>query len=212
MNRSSLAGRSPAPLLSIDVVSFDGVDELDVVGPLEVFRRAATRGAALRTALVTRTQQQTVRGAHGVGMRVDAVFEPGRADVLVVPGGGWAARAATGAWAEVQRGDWPALLREASSTTNLLAGVCTGTMLLARAGLIGARRATTHHAALTDLAATGATVLTDRVVDDGDLITCGGVTSGIDLALWLVERECGGGVADDVAAAIAHTRTRPRAR
>jgi transcriptional regulator GlxA family with amidase domain len=130
-----------------------------------------------------------VRGAHGIGMLADAVFEPGRADVLVVPGGGWAARAATGAWAQACQGDWPALLRAASLSTGLLAGVCTGTMLLARAGLIGTRRATTHHAVLAELAATGATVLTDRVVDDGDLVTCGGVTSGIDLALWLVERE-----------------------
>ncbi len=209
MTSASLADHSPTPRLSIDVVIYDGVDELDVVGPLEVFRRAAGRGASLRAALVTRTPQPTVLGAHGIGMLADAVFEPGRADVLVVPGGGWAARAATGAWAQARQGDWPALLRAAASTTGLLAGVCTGTMLLARAGLIGTRRATTHHAVLTELAATGATVLTDRVVDDGDLVTCGGVTSGIDLALWLVEREFGGSLADDVAAGMAHTRARP---
>jgi transcriptional regulator GlxA family with amidase domain len=82
-------------------------------------------------------------------------------------------------------------------------------MLLARAGLIGTRPATTHHAVLTELAATGATALTDRVVDDGDLVTCGGVTSGIDLALWLVEREFGCGLADEVADAMAYPRTRP---
>ena len=200
------------PRLWIDVVTYDGVDELDVVGPLEVFRRAAKCGASLGVALVTRTAQPTVLGAHGIGMLADAVFEPGRADVLVVPGGGWAARAATGAWAEAQQGYWPALLREASTTTGLLAGVCTGTMLLAEAGLVGTRRATTHHAALGDLAASGATALTDRVVDDGDLLTCGGVTSGIDLALWLVEREFDGGLADQVAAQIAHSRTRPSPR
>ncbi len=209
MTRPPLAGHSASPRLSIDVVTYDGVDELDVVGPLEVFRRAARRGASLRAALVTRTPQPTVVGAHGIGLLSDAVFEPGRADVLVVPGGGWAARAATGAWTEASQGHWPAVLRAASSTTGLLAGVCTGTMLLARAGLIGARRATTHHAALSELAATGATALTDRVVDDGDLVTCGGVTSGIDLALWLVEREFGGGLADEVAAAMAYPRTRP---
>jgi transcriptional regulator GlxA family with amidase domain len=150
-----------------------------------------------------------VLGAHGIGVLADAVVEPGRADVLVVPGGGWAARAATGAWAEASQGHWPALLRAAATTTGLLAGVCTGTMLLARAGLIGTRPATTHHAVLTELAATGATALTDRVVDDGDLVTCGGVTSGIDLALWLVEREFGCGLADEVADAMAYPRTRP---
>ena len=136
---------------------------------------------------MTLERQDTVTGAHGLRVIPDAVYEPG-ADLLVVTGGGWVARADQGAWAEVRRGDWLAAIRAAQSAGTVFAGVCTGTMLLAHAGVIGARRATTHHFAWADLAATGATVVPDRVVDDGDLITCGGVTSGLDLALWLVER------------------------
>jgi uncharacterized protein (DUF427 family) len=72
-----------------------------------------------------------------------------------------------------------------------MAGVCTGVMLLARAGVVDERPATTHRAAWADLAETGARVLGERVVDDGNLVTAGGVTSGIDLALRLVERFAG---------------------
>ena len=107
------------------------------------------------------------------------------------------------------RGDWLPLLREARSTTRGIAGVCTGTMLLAHAGLVEGRRAVTHHLALGDLRATGALVVDDRVVDDGDLVTCGGVTSGIDLALWLVEREFTAALADGVALRMEYDRQRP---
>src|SRR5207245_2519987 len=73
----------------------------------------------------------------------------------------------------------------------VLAGVCTGVMLLARAGVIGARPATTHHGAKAELEAAGVKVVDERVVDAGGLVTAGGVTSGIDLALRLVERVAG---------------------
>ena len=73
-----------------------------------------------------------------------------------------------------------------SGTT--IAAVCTGTMLVAEAGLLKGRPAITHHAAIADLRAVGAEVLKARVVDDGDVITAGGVTSGLDLTLWLLER------------------------
>jgi transcriptional regulator GlxA family with amidase domain len=90
-----------------------------------------------------------------------------------------------------------------------MASVCTGAMLLAHAGIIGSRRATTHHLAWDELADTGATVVKDRVVDEGDLITGGGVTCGLDLALWLVERNFGRRLADGIADGIEYARTRP---
>jgi transcriptional regulator GlxA family with amidase domain len=105
-------------------------------------------------------------------------YLPARAGKLRLDG-------ARGSSAAVQRGDWLPLLAAAGGSSAITAGVCTGTMLLAHAGAIGNRRAGTHHSAWDDLAATGATVVKDRVVDDGDLITSGGVTSGVDLALWL---------------------------
>jgi len=93
----------------------------------------------------------------------------------------------------------------------VMASVCTGTMLLAHAGIVGTRRATTHHNAWDDLVATGATLVKERVVDDGDLVSAGGVTSGLDLALWLVERFASREQADQVARAMEYERWRPAA-
>jgi transcriptional regulator GlxA family with amidase domain len=79
-------------------------------------------------------------------------------------------------------------------------------MILSRAGLLDGRPATTHHGALADLRETAAEVREDRVVDDGDVLTAGGITSGLDLALHLVEREAGRDLADEVAANMAYER------
>jgi transcriptional regulator GlxA family with amidase domain len=185
--------------LSFDLVVFDGVDELDVFGPLEVFRRAAALGAEVQVHLRSLHPVDWVRGAFSALFRTDGEFRPGQADVVVVPGGGWVAHLDRGVRAEVERGELLAVLGDAARSGSVMAGVCTGAMVLAHAGLIGQRRATTHHDAIPDLAATGATVVIERVVDDGDLITSGGVTSGIDLALWLVQRYCGESVAELVA-------------
>ena len=175
---------------TIDIVLFDGVDELDAVGPLEVLRGAAEAGADLAVRLVTRTEPLEVRGHHGLAMAADAVYEPG-ADVVLVPGGGWVARAEQGAWGEAERGDWLPLLKAAADGGAVMAAVCTGALLLARAGVIGDRPATTHQAARRDLEETGVKVVDDRVVDAGGLVTAGGVTSGIDLGLHLVDRFVG---------------------
>ena len=193
----------------IDIVVYDGLDEMDALGPLEVLRSACKLGADLRARLVIRRQQPVVQGSHGLRFIPDDVYQPGRADVLLVPGGAWATRAERGAWGEVQRGHWRPLLAAAARTTSIMAGVCTGTMLLAHAEVVGARRAGTHHTAWEDLTATGATLVKDRVVDDGDLITSGGVTSGLDLALSLVEREFGTALADRVATRMEYPRVRP---
>jgi transcriptional regulator GlxA family with amidase domain len=111
-----------------------------------------------------------------------------RPDLIVVPGGGWITRSPAGAWAEAQRGALPNQLAQLHRDGVTTASVCTGAMLLATAGLLKNRPAVTHHGALHELEATGAQVIRARVVDDGDVVTAGGVTSGLDLSLWLVER------------------------
>lgn len=203
----------PEPLrnfspVRIDIPVFDGLDEMDALGPLEVLRSAERSGADFRTRLVTRTPQPQVTASYGLRFLPDDVYSPG-ADLLIVPGGGWAARAEDGAWGEVQRGDWLPLLAEAAERS-VMAGVCSGTMLLAHAGVVRSRRANTHHTAWDDLEAAGAQLVTDRVVDDGSLLTAGGVSSGIDLALWVVERFAGRELADRTAARMEYARTRPR--
>ena len=183
----------------VDIVVFEGADELDVIGPLEVIRRAAVLGADVRARLCSREASEWVNGAFGLRFQPDSEFAPGEADVVVVPGGGWVARNESGAWGEVRQGELPRLLAAAAEAGALMAGVCTGSLVLAHAGVIGRCRATTHRDAWADLAATGAAVVGARVVDAGRVVTSGGVTSGIDLALWLVCRHFG----DDLALTVA---------
>ena len=80
-------------------------------------------------------------------------------------------------------------------------------MAVAAAGILGSRAATTHRSAIEDLRLTGAHVVVARVVDDGDIVTCGGVSSGIDLSLWLVEDTCGAEIANHVAQYLEYERS-----
>jgi len=193
--------------MRVAVVVFEGFDELDAIGPLEVLRNAAAMGATdLSVELVALDGSAEVTGSHGLRVRTDGQLDPGRTDLLVIPGGGWNDRGAHGAWAEAKRGDLPAAIAAASRAGAVVATVCTGAMLAATAGLTRGRPAITHQGAVDDLRASGARVVEARVVDDGDLVTAGGVTSGIDLALWLVERHFGNDLAEAVAAEIEHPR------
>ena len=193
--------------MRVAVVVYEGFDELDAIGPLEVLRNAAAMGAAdLSVELVALDGAAEVTGSHGLRVRTDGRLDPDGTDLLVIPGGGWNDRGAHGAWAEAERGDLPAAIAAAARGGAVVATVCTGAMLAATAGLTRGRPAITHHDAVEDLRASGARVVEARVVDDGDLVTAGGVTSGIDMALWLVERHFGAELADAVAAEIEHPR------
>ncbi|WP_285775123.1 DJ-1/PfpI family protein [Microtetraspora sp. NBRC 13810] len=179
------------------IVVFDGVEELDALAPLEVLGCAAASGHQAETALVT-LRPGRVFARYGTDMTVDRVLTPADADVVIVPGGGYANHAPQGTWAQARQGTLPAALRDAVRPGLTLASVCSGTMLLAAAGLTDGRPCTTHHSARDDLVAAGGQWIDARVVDDGDLVTSGGVTSGLDLALWLLERHLGPEVACDV--------------
>jgi transcriptional regulator GlxA family with amidase domain len=185
--------------MRIDVLVFDGFDELDAIGPYEVFQNAAGTGADFSVRLVARSGPGEVAAAHGLRIAVaDRLGDGPRPDLIVVPGGGWIDRTAVGARAEAELGEIPARLAELHQAGTKIAAVCTGAMLVAAAGLLRGRPAITHHGVIEDLRAAGAEVVEARVVDDGDVITAGGVTSGLDLALWVVERFAGAAVAHEV--------------
>jgi transcriptional regulator GlxA family with amidase domain len=189
----------------IAIVVYDGVDELDAIGPYEVLTNAAKAGANAEVRLVTLDGAGEVSGSHGLVFRTHGRLE-GSPDVVVVPGGGWNDRSERGAWSEAERGELPRRLAELAEGDTLLTSVCTGGMLLASAGVLEGRRAITHQGAVAELAERGTKVVDARVVDDGDVVTAGGVTSGIDLALHLVERLFGAEIAEVVATEIEHDR------
>jgi transcriptional regulator GlxA family with amidase domain len=187
----------------VAIVLYEGFDELDAIGPYEVFHNADRAGGDFETELVTLDPADLVTASHGMRVEPDGTLPDPEAsdapDLLVVPGGGWNDRSAAGAWAEYESGEVPEAVRTHHDAGATVAAVCTGGMLLSKAGVLAGRPAVTHRGALDDLRATDAEVREERVVDDGDVVTAGGVTSGIDLALHLVEREAGDDVARQVA-------------
>jgi transcriptional regulator GlxA family with amidase domain len=191
-------------VMKIDIVVFDGFDEMDAVAPYEVFRTAAGLGAPIEAELVGAHGAATITASHGLRMMVDrGVSED--ADMVLVPGGGWFHGA--GVRDEIERGVLPAALVAAREGGAIVGSVCTGAMLLVAAGLVQGRPATTHHSAIEDLRAAGAQIVDGaRFVDDGDILTAGGVTSGLDLALHIVEKVAGASIAGQVAREIEYER------
>jgi transcriptional regulator GlxA family with amidase domain len=186
--------------MDVEVLLFDGFDELDAVGPYEVLASAGAFGATVAVTTVTNEAVERVTASHGLVVEPDGVL--GDPDLLVVPGGGWTGG---GVRREYDAGTLPAAIAARHEAGTAVASVCTGAMLLAAGGVLDGRPATTHHVAHADLEAVTERI-DARVVDDGDVITAGGVTSGIDLALWLVEREFGRDIAESVALELEYER------
>lgn len=191
-------------MTDVQIVVYEGFDELDAIAPYEVCDTAARLGADIDVRLVTLEQTDIVEASHG--LRLEPHGTLGDPDVVIVPGGGWNDRARVGAWNEVEKGDISEAIARLHDAGATVASVCTGGMILAHAGILDGRPATTHASALSDLHLTNAEAHDERVVDDGSVLTSGGVTSGIDLALHLVERLADEETAAAVATEIEHER------
>lgn len=191
--------------MDVAILIFDGFDELDAIGPFEVFQHASRHDEDLAAQIVTIEERQLVRAQNGLRLESDGVLEDDEPDLVVVPGGGWHDDG-DGIRTEYERGTIPAALAELAEGGVRIASVCTGALLLSKAGLLDGRPATTHHTALEDLRQRGADVRETRFVDDGDVLTSGGITAGLDLALHLVDEACGADVANEVARELEYER------
>lgn len=165
---------------------FDGAEELDAVGPWEVlsYWTQAYPEDGWRVDLVT-DDGQTRRCAKGLQVvPTGAKADVPRPDLIVEPGG----RGARARLADTDHLRW---LQDAAENRALVSSVCTGALVLAAAGLLHGRPATTHHAAFEELLALDPTITPcpdQRWVDDGQIVTAAGVSAGIDMALHLVGR------------------------
>jgi transcriptional regulator GlxA family with amidase domain len=184
--------------MKISILIFDGVDEIDFVGPFEVFRHAVLLGKDADISLETIDLKSEIITQHGLKIIPDGVLAS-PADVFVIPGGGWVNRSANGIRHEIAKGLLVEQILSFYNSGAILCGVCTGVMALAAAGVLKNCTATTHHGALDDLRQYAEKVLKARVVDHGRIITCGGVTSSIDLSLWMVQRFWGKETAEAIA-------------
>jgi transcriptional regulator GlxA family with amidase domain len=192
--------------MNVEILLFDGFDELDAMGPWEVLGGLAQVREDVTARLVTLEGARPVRADHGAMIAAHGTLSE-RPDVLIVPGGGWLDRSPEGAWGQAERGEIPAAIASRHSAGTTICSVCTGALLLARSGILEGRRATTNPQALDDLRSEGSIeVLEARVVDDGDILTAGAPTCGIDLALRLLERLDGPELAEAAARMIGWER------
>ncbi|MFL5418710.1 MAG: DJ-1/PfpI family protein [Myxococcales bacterium] len=175
-------------MTTIGIVVFDDAEELDFVGPWEVFcsagmmiERGDAPGAQPLKAVLIAEKAGPVRCAKGMRVLPDATFaDAPPLDLVLVPGG-------MGTRREANNQGMLAWLREIAPRCRFVTSVCTGALLLHEAGISRGRRVATHFNFVEQLRARGANVLTNvRYVEDGNLISAAGVSAGIDMSLWLV--------------------------
>ncbi|NHZ33421.1 DJ-1/PfpI family protein [Massilia rubra] len=179
---------------TIGIYVFDDVEVLDFAGPYEVFTCATRMAAKLapdgEAPFRVRTIGATtamLRARAGLSVLPEADFAgAGDIDVLIVPGG-----VVTN---ELAKPDVIAWIAATAGKSELTASVCTGAILLAQAGLLDGQEATTHWADVEELRASFPLVRVReqrRWIDNGAIVTSGGISAGIDMSLHLVERLAG---------------------
>ena len=174
--------------MQIAIVLFENMTGLDAIGPYEVLSRVPGADLTFVSARPGPVRTDTTR----LGLVADAAYEEvPHPDVVVVPGG-------FGQNDHREGSPLQAWLQEADKHTTWTTSVCTGSLILAAAGLLTGRPATTHWLAYDELRELGAVPSEQRVVVDGKYVTAGGVSSGIDLALTLAAHLVGPDVAQTI--------------
>jgi len=189
--------------ITTGMLIFDDAEELDFVGPWEVFTMVRHILPDERVITIAPTLEP-IRAAKGMRIIPDHSFaDAPELDVVLVPGG-------IGTRREVNNPvliDW---LRKAGARCTWVTSVCTGSLLLHEAGFARGRRVTTHWGFVTALRERGADVLERvRYVRDGNLVTAAGVSAGIDMALWLVGQIHGVAIARQVQRAMEYDPAPP---
>jgi len=161
--------------MQIAILLFDRLTTLDAIGPYQVLNQLADSEVVF-----VGERRGIIRGeGGGIGLVVDAeLSEVPSPDIILVPGG-------VGQDDHMADGPVHEWLRAADATSTWTTSVCTGSLILAGAGLLAGRRATSHWLAVDTLAAYGAEPTRQRVVIDGKYVTGAGVSAGIDMALTL---------------------------
>jgi len=174
-------------VFNIGFVIFPNLTQLDFTGPLQVLSRLPDATTHIVAKSLGPVPSDSVLSIPPTVSFPDCP----QLDLICVPGGGGVARAMVDA-------ETIAFVRRQAEGARYITSVCTGAFVLGMAGLLKGRRATTHWAYADLLPRVGATHEKSRVVRDGNVITAGGVTSGIDFALRLVAEIAGDEVAQSI--------------
>ncbi len=171
-------------IMIVAFVIYDGMTALDFVGIYDPVTRLKTMNFVPDLAWDVCALSETARDNTGLRFNASRIAPKLRAyDLLIVPGG-------FGSRNLIGDEEFIAWLRTAEDC-KIKASVCTGSLLLGAAGFLRGKRATTHPQAFGELEQFCASVAQERIIDEGDVITAGGVTAGIDLGLYLCEKLAG---------------------
>lgn len=180
-------------MTTIGILIFPQVEELDFIGPFEVLNYVnKVRPNSTKVRLVAKTLEP-ITAFNGLKIIPDITIEECPVlDIIIAPGG--KGRMVAMKDALIQK-----FIFKQAKTATYITSVCTGAFLLAEAGLLRGKKATTYHTAFDELKVYGIDVVSSKVVKDGNFITAGGVSSGIELGFYLLKELFGTKISQEVA-------------
>lgn len=180
-------------MITIGVLLFPQVEELDFVGPFEVLSYINKIKPESTKVLLIAESAEPVAAYNGMKVIPDVTMENcPQLDILVVPGG-------KGRYVAMKNTVIQEFIKRQAQKAKYIASVCTGAFLLAEAGLLQNKKATTYHTAFAELESYSVQVLPQKVVHADNIVTAAGVSSGIELGLYLLKEEFGVELAQEVA-------------
>lgn len=180
-------------MLTIGILIFHQVEELDFVGPFEVLSYVNKIQPDSTKVLLVAETIDPIRAFNGMRILPDVTLETcPPLDIVIIPGG-------KGRMAAMKNSTIKEFIQRQLKTAKYAASVCTGAFILAEAGLLAGKKATTYHTAFDELASYSVQVISAKVVQDGNIITSGGVSSGLELGFYLLKNLFSSSIAQEVA-------------
>lgn len=168
----------------VAIFLFDDVEVLDFAGPFEVFSVTnELSGYSLMDVYSVARGKSAIKARNGLSVNPDYTLKEAPApDILILPGG-------AGTRAVLKQNDVLNWIKESAKKCEKIMSICTGALLLAKAGLLSGLKATTHHEVFNELAMLAPDteiVMDERFVDNGNILTSGGISAGIDMSLYVI--------------------------
>ncbi|MDR3592579.1 MAG: DJ-1/PfpI family protein [Negativicutes bacterium] len=180
-------------MITIGILIFPQVEELDFVGPFEVLNYVNKIQPDSTNILLVAETIDPIRAFNGMRIIPDVTLKDcPPLDIVLTPGG-------KGRLAAMKSVAIINFIQKRIKTAKYVTSVCTGAFLLAEAGLLTGKKATTYHTAFPELESYSVQVISSKVVQDGNIITSGGVSSGLELGFYLLKELFGSSISQEVA-------------
>jgi cyclohexyl-isocyanide hydratase len=180
-------------MITIGILIFPQVEELDFVGPFEVLNYVNKMQPDSTKVLLVAETLDPIRAFNGMRVLPDVTLQDcPELNIVIAPGG-------KGRFAAMKNPAIKKFILQQSKTAHYMTSVCTGAFLLAEAGLLKGKKATTYHTAFSELESYSVQVIPSKVVRDGKIITSGGVSSGLELGFYLLKELFGVSISQEVA-------------